>query len=408
MFGLIVLVALCGFATAAQLDEVYSWKELQFAWPNQETRDNAIRSGDYIPANNLPLGIGRWKGKLFVTVPRWKSGVASSLNYIPLDTNEKSPTLIPYPDLKANTLPKSEDEKLEDNHIISTFRVHVDRCDRLWVMDTGLADILGSPKQHSKPALVVFDLNTDRLIRRYEFKPTDLKESSFFANVVVDVQPDKCDEAYAYIPDLGGYGIVVYSWKNNESWRVKHNFFHFDPLNGDFNIGGVNFQWTDGVFGLALGRVQENGYRTLYFHPLASTHEFSVSTEVLRNQTLATDPQSYHLFKNEGERGPLTQASASDVDQQTDVLFLTQLNKDGVACWNTKKPLNSENLALVAQDKEALIFTNDLKIDCERNLWVLSDRMPVFIYQSLNPNDVNYRIFKIKVDDAIANTPCVN
>lgn len=100
-----------------------------------------------------------------------------------MNTNEKSPLFVPYPDLKSNTLPK-EGEKPAENQIVSTFRVDVDACDRLWVMDTGLADILGSPNQHSSPALVVFDLNTDKLIRRYEFKPADLKESSFFANVV--------------------------------------------------------------------------------------------------------------------------------------------------------------------------------------------------------------------------------
>lgn len=64
---------------------------------------------------------------------------------------------------------------------------------------------------------------------------------------------DKCDDAFVYIPDLGAYGVVVYSLKANDSWRFMHNFFHFDPLHGDFNVGGVNFQWTDGVFGLALG-----------------------------------------------------------------------------------------------------------------------------------------------------------
>lgn len=64
------------------------------------------------------------------------------------------------------------------------FRIRVDACDRLWVMDTGLADILGSPHAFSKPALLVYDLHTDELVRRYEFKPSDLKEDSFFANVV--------------------------------------------------------------------------------------------------------------------------------------------------------------------------------------------------------------------------------
>lgn len=51
-------------------------------------------------------------------------------------------------------------------------------------MDTGLADILGSPKVIAPPALVIFDLNTDTLIRRYPFPGSDLAHNSFLANVV--------------------------------------------------------------------------------------------------------------------------------------------------------------------------------------------------------------------------------
>lgn len=109
--------------------------------------------------------------------------MAASLNYLSLDSTNKTGTLIPYPDWDANVLP-SEETKPEPNQIISTFRVKVDPCDRLWVMDTGLADILGEPKQISHPAIVVFDLNTDKLVRRYELKSTDYKDDSFFANIV--------------------------------------------------------------------------------------------------------------------------------------------------------------------------------------------------------------------------------
>ncbi|EFA10662.1 yellow-c precursor [Tribolium castaneum] len=404
MIKLLLLLTLSS-ATLAALDEVFAWNELTFAWPSEEAKENAVKSGEYVPENNLPLGLGRWKDKLFVTVPRWKSGVAASLNYISLSSANKTSPLTPYPSWKANTLPKG-DEKPAEDLIVSTFRVKVDPCDRLWVMDTGLADIFGEGKQVSPQAIVVFDLKTDKLIRRYNLKHTDFKEESFFANIVVDVNPDKCDEAFAYIPDLGAYSLVVYSWAANDSWRVKHNFFHFDPLKGDFNVGGVNFQWTDGVFGLALGPMQDNGFRTMYFHPLASTREFSVSTQVLKNKTLATDPHNYYMFKIEGNRGDQTQASASDFDEKSNVLFLTQLNRDGVACWNPKKPLNSMNLALVVQDKEALIFTNDIKVDAERNLWILSDRMPTFLYRKLDPSQVNYRIFKANVDELIKNTAC--
>lgn len=76
---------------------------------------------------------------------------------------------------------------------------------------------------------------------------------------------NECDDAFAYVPDLGAYGVIVYSFKADRSWRVKHNFFYFDPVNGDYNVGSVNFQWTDGVFAMALGEQTEQGY-IIYTH----------------------------------------------------------------------------------------------------------------------------------------------
>ena len=140
---------------------------------------------------------------------RWKSGVASSLNYVKLtnEPNVTSPILYPYPNWQANTIEASgsgaqdfaagraaakEAEvvngQLGDNSsIISTFRIRVDECDRLWVMDTGITNILksfGNRKKVAPPALIIFDLNTDKLIRRYTLKPSDNTCNSYYANVV--------------------------------------------------------------------------------------------------------------------------------------------------------------------------------------------------------------------------------
>lgn len=111
--------------------------------------------------------------------------------------------------------------------------------------------------------------------------------------------PGHCDNTFAYIPDLGAYGVIVYSFKENKSWRVKHNFFHFEPLQGDYNVGGVNFQWTDGVFSLALGKPYEEGSlnRPVYFHALSSTKEFIVPNYVLQNESYATSESSYFDYK---------------------------------------------------------------------------------------------------------------
>lgn len=91
---------------------------------------------------------------------------------------------------------------------------------------------------------------------------------------------------------LGGFGVIVYSLKENKSWRVTHNYFYLEPMAGEFFIAGHNFQWNDGVFSLELTGIKPNGYRDLYFHAMAGTHMYKVSTEIMRNETLAT--RSYH------------------------------------------------------------------------------------------------------------------
>lgn len=93
-----------------------------------------------------------------------------------------------------------------------------------------------------------------------------------------------------------GYGLIVYSWEQNKSWRITHSYFMPDPLAGDYNIAGLNFQWgEEGIFGMSLSPIAFDGYRTLFFHPLSSNREFAVSTRILRNEELAKD--SYHEFQ---------------------------------------------------------------------------------------------------------------
>lgn len=67
---LAVLILAVACASARKLQEKFSWKELEFAWPSEEAKQEAIRSGKYIESHNLPLGLDVWNDKLFITVPR--------------------------------------------------------------------------------------------------------------------------------------------------------------------------------------------------------------------------------------------------------------------------------------------------------------------------------------------------
>lgn len=420
LLAVLISIATISTVNAVKLKEKFKWREVEFDWPSEETKQEAISSGKYIASNNLPLGLERWRDKLFITVPRWKAGVAASLNFVNI-SDATSPVLYPYPSWQANQLPETKAEgkdaenaktegspKLlnDNNTIISPFRVRADECDRLWVMDTGLADILGNPMQCAAPSIAIFDLYTDKLIRRHYLPESLLKEDTFLANVIVDVDRGDCDNAFAYLPDLGGYQVIVYSFNEDKSWNVKHNFFHFDPLAGDYNIGGVNFQWTDGVFGMAVGKRLRDGTKPIYFHAFSSTKEFMVSNRILQNETHSQSTESYYDYKLMGDRGPNSQSSAEFYDSETGVIFYTQPNKDGIGCWNTAKTLNPDSQGLVDSDSDALVFPNDLKVDSEGNLWVLSDRLPMFIFTSLDPEQYNYRILTGHVSDIIKGTPC--
>jgi hypothetical protein len=57
-------------ANANNLVERFAWRELEFSWPSDEAKQMAVREGNFIPSNNLPLAFDVWKDKMFLTVPR--------------------------------------------------------------------------------------------------------------------------------------------------------------------------------------------------------------------------------------------------------------------------------------------------------------------------------------------------
>lgn len=156
---------------------------------------------------------------------RYSSIFTASLVASPPSDTRESPPLIPYPFWEAHQYGAAGVPE-----IVSTFRVRADRCNRLWVLDTGLADILGNPEQQVPPALIVYDLTNDRMLRKYVIPADQRTADSLFANIAVEDY--SCEDSYGYLGDLGGPGLVVYSWSLQQSWLVKHHSFHPDPQVG--------------------------------------------------------------------------------------------------------------------------------------------------------------------------------
>ncbi|KAL0839721.1 hypothetical protein ABMA28_016366 [Loxostege sticticalis] len=327
-------------------------------------------------------------------------GIPATLNYIPLDAPyNPSPKLTPYPSWQGNELGNCE------SGLNTVYRIKADKCDRLWVLDTGTYGYDPNVTNLCPYALNVYDLKTDQRIRRYVFRPEDIVSTTFIANIAIDMG-SSCDDTYAYFSDELGYGLIAYSWEQNKSWRFSHSYFMPDPLVGDFNIAGLNFQWgAEGIFGITLSPIGLDGFRTLYFSPLSSHTEFAVSTKILRDETKVTG--SYKDFKVVGSRGPDGHTTSKVMDDGSfGVQLFNLIDQNAIGCWNSALSYKPQNIAIVDKDDVGMVFPVDIKIDDDRNVWMMSDRMPVFLEAELDYSDINFRIYTAPLDTLLQGTVC--
>ena len=70
LFLNLALLVVAVITVSAKLEEKFHWKQLVFDWPSKDAEEKALKSGEYVIENNLPLGLEKWKNKLFITVPR--------------------------------------------------------------------------------------------------------------------------------------------------------------------------------------------------------------------------------------------------------------------------------------------------------------------------------------------------
>lgn len=290
--------------------------------------------------------------------------------------------------------------------LTSVFRMNADSCGRLWVLDSGQIDSQDDPKQVCPPSIVLFDLHTDELIARYQIPQKYVLQDSLLTNIVVDTRTEDCSDLHVYITDTWRFGLLVFRQSDASFWRFSSPLFYPDPLASNFTLHGLNFQWPDGIFGLALSPLGQFQDRVLFFNSLASYREFFVPTSVLQQPSRVNDSSSEFNLVGES-RGFNGQASACGTDRRG-VMFYGLVMRDSIGCWDTKKLYQKQTLAVVASNKETLIFPNDIKVDQEiqQSIWVISNRLPMFQAGPLDPDDYNYRILYADVEEAVRGTVC--
>lgn len=267
-----------------------------------------------------------------------------------------------------------------------------------------MVDFEGKGSRIQSPRILIFDLHTDTLIKSHHLNSTSHNCNPTFTNIYPDIR-DSCEDAYAYSVNPVSNELLVYSLSEDKSWSKTHAYFFPDPFQMDYKIGDLKFQWEDGLFGFALSELNKNGNRKAYVHPMSNLYEFAVDTELLRDPN-ATLQDNVKIIAS---RNATYQAAASAYDEKSGVLFYSLVGKNGIGCWNTRKSPNmGPDMDVVAADDHALVYSSDVKVDRNGNLWAISNRLPILLYRSdeAKSEEVKYRIFTGSVKQLIKNTNC--
>ncbi|XP_046686999.1 LOW QUALITY PROTEIN: protein yellow-like [Homalodisca vitripennis] len=394
--------------TRNPMQVMYSWREVDFTFPNQNARDNLITTKLFIPRNNLILDVDVYderpgQPKVFVTLPRVRPGVPVTLATVTSQRRNGSNLLEPFPDWQSNT-PGSCDTSLT-----SVFRTHIDDCGRLWVLDSGNNNAFGGTANPSRivcpPQIVIYDLrNNNRLVGKFRIPSSMIENNTLLVTIAVDTRQRDCSDAYAYIADSIAYKMIVFNLRNRQFWRINSILFFPYPDYSTFTVNGVSFDLMGGIFGLAIGPPYRNN-RRLYFHCIDSVKQSWVETADLRNQSLWQNnmnaaPRAFHLFN-----GTRSSQSAAATMTKDGIMFFGLIGSNEIACWDSRTRFTRSNLVSLAKDDTALQFNSGIKVYGNK-LYAATSRLQNYITNRISENEDNYRVLVGDLQEMTRGTQC--
>ncbi|XP_036323722.1 major royal jelly protein 1 [Rhagoletis pomonella] len=350
----------------------------------------------YNPSNVLATGITVSHDRIFIATPKLFSGVSSTVNVVSKAEFGDSPVLQAYPDWSFSTTGRT-DFNCSDLVLVSVYRMRIDSCNRLWLLDAGVSRSLEDFEVTCPPKILIIDLNTDQVVRRVDFPKEILRGESLFTNLVIDETTAKhgnCDDVFAYITDTVEPGIIVYDSGRDVTWRVSHPAMYPDPDFAQSEILNDRFILMDGVVGLAF----DPKLGVVYFQPLATDRLFSVTKEVLRAGPLTQN----EILKVKLVGKKSSQGIGLTVSPVDGSIIFSPLTETAIAAWN---PRNNNQLVL-AHDRERLQFVADMATTPHEPgvIYAVSSKFHRFFLKNLNHNEVNNRVLRLRLTNDYVST----
>lgn len=301
---------------AANVRLMFEWVQLNYTWPNATVMDEYLADEKWIPQNCIVTGVKNFGSTTYVTVPRWRSGVPSTLNIV-VNSTDGTPLLQPFPNWDWQDLNNVAALRYVQSMEITPSGV-------MWILDVGRLNIFDSDPAavvNGPPKLIQYDLTADAVVRTFVFTDDVASYSASFLNdIVLDVS-----SGTAYISDAGTGAIVVYNQVSNSARRFSDASTQAN-MSTPMVINGISYPtFATPVDGIALSPDRT----TLYYCALRGNALYSINTDALRDFTTTNEDLSalvvYHGFKQPSDGLTFT---------DTGMLYFGSLTGDAIMQWD--------------------------------------------------------------------------
>lgn len=269
----------CAAPYCASLEMTAEFITVDYDWTGSgyANASAAQSAGAFIPSSNLVTGINFYQNKTFLCVPRWRSGVPSTLNTLEFNPVTGAPLLKPFPnwEWQRNVL-----------HYVQA--VYVDRIrGNIWIIDTGRENFYNNNTatiQNRAAGLIVMHIDSGEVLHNISFPDAIFPFNSSFLN---DIRVDPTGtRAYMTDTNLDGLGaVVVLDVTTGFVRRVSNPTMLIQP-GYVVDVGGVMYPNvrapSDGI-GLA-----PDG-SALYYSVITGSHLFRVPTDMLFDTAVTDD-----------------------------------------------------------------------------------------------------------------------
>lgn len=379
----------------------YEWKQVDYTFPNDSVRNELIQNGGFVPINCAPTGIKISGDMVFVATPRYRNGVPSALNVIPYKKSivdqffkrNQGPKLTPFPSWEMQQVGNCTALQLVQ-------AMELDNYNRLWIVDAGRTEVLTEAPKNLCPAkLVIYDLNSNKIDRIYQFPSKVLPPDT---SIIKDIQVacTSRDDCHSYISNLNvTCTLTVYDYKNNDSWYATHSSMQPDLSRANVTIEGVTATVPFGQTGLGLTPRTTTNYSTLYYSKIAGDHIYSVATSYLKDSTtLKQNPTLPDNAVQDLGAKPMGQADGTAMDNRGRWYF-GSLPESAVYSIDTNgNPNQLPRASRAVQSSKDMQWPDTFSFDGQGNLLFTSTRFQLFAEMMVNPQEVNYRLIRFKTN----------